>query len=215
MKSVKLYSRVDDRTDEVGLVLADAPLHLNPGNQGRLLAHDLLEHQNGVRSIGSIADEIEAMGACWFVRGQTSTMSQAYGQYRRPEEDIAYELNKLFDLHLNGVPLRSTVNNTYSHEQDEVFDEIIRFSKHLMDSSHKRKHSTVLSDYCREAKHLLRSGMRKAEKRFEDPMTASRQFWAIADAIDSSIKHGVEEYQEFRLLYGKGKAYFEEMYTTY
>ncbi|MGE3645673.1 MAG: hypothetical protein AB7F96_17655 [Beijerinckiaceae bacterium] len=35
---------------------------------GSTIAHDLVEHVNGHKAIGPIADELQALGAVWFVR---------------------------------------------------------------------------------------------------------------------------------------------------
>jgi len=43
---------------------------------GRLMAHDLLEHLDGVAAVGSVADEILALGALWHVRGDREVTPQ-------------------------------------------------------------------------------------------------------------------------------------------
>ena len=43
---------------------------LVPAQTGEALAHDLLEHVNGVGAIGGVPDELEAVGAIWQIRGR-------------------------------------------------------------------------------------------------------------------------------------------------
>ena len=44
-----------------------------PDRDGTQLAHDFIEHQNGVGGIGPLADEFEAIGARWFWRTTLDT----------------------------------------------------------------------------------------------------------------------------------------------
>lgn len=52
----------------LGLIAEDMRNWLNPAKSGDLVAHDALEHCNGYKAIGSVHDELQALGAITFVR---------------------------------------------------------------------------------------------------------------------------------------------------
>lgn len=218
MRHVRLKVKEDLALGEFGLIVDGMKLIDTPmvSNEGFMIAHDLLEHQNGIRAIGSVGDEVEAMGGCWFIRGQL-------GQIRRgmtihsPEHNIATDIANLAEIYCRNVPMRAEIFNTHEHGHDAAFDEIISQARsRCLDYLDEDSERALLLKFCRDAKHLLRTGYRKAARRFKDDYhLASDQFWSIADAVDGCIKHGVYEYQEFRLSYGNGRATCEEIHDDY
>ena len=91
MKKVILKT-ITDSEGTTGIVVEGMKRIQYPSaaQEGFLIAHDLLEHVNGIEAIGSVDDELEAMGGCWFVRGKSGQMRRDnYGSMYSPEETIA------------------------------------------------------------------------------------------------------------------------------
>ena len=68
MRYVRLQVAEDQLSGELGLKIKG--MRATEGmamGSGLLVAHDLLEHQNGLRAIGSVGDELEALGGIWHV----------------------------------------------------------------------------------------------------------------------------------------------------
>ena len=61
-----------------GIYLKDLTLSLDNieiayQNEGDIISHDLLEHLEGVENIGDPINELKALGAVWYIRGENST----------------------------------------------------------------------------------------------------------------------------------------------
>src|ERR1041385_6254253 len=65
MRSIRLVAMSDDYDDTPGLVVKGTQPYegMMADREGTLVAHDILEHQNGYKAIGSVWDELEALGA--------------------------------------------------------------------------------------------------------------------------------------------------------
>jgi len=89
MRHLILNARNCPTTGELGLI----PRGITMGEgyvaatEGELIAHDILEHQNGLSAIGSVDDELEALGGLYFVRGWS-------GQLRRDGRGCCSTLRK-------------------------------------------------------------------------------------------------------------------------
>ena len=66
---------------------------------GSGVAHDLFEHQNGLRNIGRMWDEIQALGACFYTRGWTGAMQRDYHQVNSVQEGISGDLISLAEVY--------------------------------------------------------------------------------------------------------------------
>lgn len=217
MKHLKLIAKTDHETGELGLMVAGTPVISYPmvAHEGRLIAHDILEHQNGLGSIGSVGDEVEALGGVWFIRGQFSDLSRdGYGSMYSPEENLAADLTNLARIYHDGVPLRVDVKNTKTTDDDESFEEMISIAKRDVlreldgcEIDHKR-----LAEYFSACLDLLRTGYRKAARRFGSAHRANSLFWAVAQAVEPYARHVEHEGQEFRLSYGNGSASCQEVF---
>jgi hypothetical protein len=204
MRHIRLRSFEDQDLGEVGLGIVG--MKLKGGSaamRGLLIAHDLLEHQNGIGAIGSVGDELEALGGVWYVRGQHDDINRNCTNWHAPEVHIASDVINLARYFSNGAPLRVRVPKTREHFQDDAFREIIEIAK-----SHQEESFEGEGQYYIDALHLMRAGYNKAQTRFGNSYKcmANSQFWSIAEAVDRHAKHLDYEGQEFRLSYGKGEA---------
>jgi hypothetical protein len=179
--------------------------------EGLLIAHDLLEHQYGLKAIGSVGDELVALGGVWFVRGEWSDLSRdGQGNMYSAEENLARDAASLAGYYANGCSYRMPVPRTRRHDCDDAFHTIIDVGMRGMDPDIE-----VDPQFWTDSLHFLRHGYNLAKRRFGDIGKANQQFWAIAKAVDPRAKHAEHVGQEFRLRYGGGYATCEEVERDY
>jgi len=124
MKRVILTCVEDNVTGELGLIvdgLKQLSNEFMATTEGLIIAHDLIEHQNGIKAIGSIDDELEALGACWWIRGQWGLLRE--GSYNSPEEGLARDVGHLGEIFCRGVEFRTYVPRTRPGEWNETRSE--------------------------------------------------------------------------------------------
>jgi len=223
MRHVTLQAIREEWTGETGMIVKGTPRIQSSiiSTEGVVIAHDLLEHCNGIKSIGSVDDELEALGACWFIRGQHG--------YLRPEaindpvDGLARDVAMLADYYVRGgVPFHSTVPNTRPCIADAYLEDIVNEAEHFIYSElrHQVDHVGPYVDKVREfldaSLHYMRTGYRKAHKRFKgNGNLAHSMFWDIARAVDPYAKHCEFEGQEYRLSYDRHGATCEEFYPEW
>lgn len=217
MRYITLEVRTDRETGKLGLMIKGTPMIDYPmvAVEGFLVAHDLIEHQQGVSKIGSIGDELLALGGVWYTRGQHADINRKRPSFHSPEEDLASEVLNMAGLALNGTPLRVKVPHyTHEHDQDDSFETIIEIAQSQFYSEFGKTSASV-EWYWEAALHLMRQGYNMAKKRFErkgNRWTANTMFWNIAEAVDSIINNVEYEGQQFRLAYDSTDAHCSEIY---
>lgn len=218
MPTVTLEVRRSENSGQLGFALKGMTHDetADPSN-GLQIAHDLIEHVNGVHLIGTIDDELEALGATWYVRGQHCDMRRdGYNSYD-PQADLAADLVRMFQdvvygaQHVDLNPFR-----TLRCKADDGLEAALK----IFDSDWKRKVDDW-KEYCKTAKAYryvararMRVGYRKAYRRWEHRgrFAANTQFWAIQKAVEQRYKYIYCEGQQFILKYGNGKAECYEHY---
>jgi hypothetical protein len=225
MHVVTLEAFRDESTGELGLGIVGMPRDetTNAAGEGLLIAHDLIEHVNGAERIGSIDDELEALGAIWYVRGQHGELNRTgAGSRYSIEKNIASDVVRMFRDHLLGSQWvdYANLNRTRPCDADEALlcvlehaerDYIGEFND---DAEERRQARDAWPKYRRLALHRMRTGYRKARRKWEPRgrYAANSQFWAIAEAVDKHAKHVEIEGQRYTLRWGYGEAYCEETY---
>ena len=232
MRHVRLKVAEDHATGYSGLVVSGMKIPKNSAvvaREGRLIAHDLVEHVNGIRAIGSIHDELEALGSLWFVRGAWGDISRGsrYGSTQSPERTVAFDVSELCACFVRGVPIRAKVPNTRPLEEcDESFEAIIEEARSdalkealdIMDWSSQREAADTVNTFMNAVMHFMRVGYRKALRRWgKDQMAANSTFWNIADAVELVMRDLDEQPigMEYRLSYDRYGARCEEIYEEY
>ena len=224
MRHVTLMSKEDYEFGGIGLQVKGTRASgsaMNPATTGLLIAHDLLEHQNGLAAIGGIGDELEALGGIWYVRGQHGDMNRKNPfNIHSAETHIASDVMNLARYFSSGIPLRVRVPNTRRHDHDDAFSEIVEIARKNtraeFNDDEVAEKMAYLNEwgYWRDVIHLLRVGFNKAHNRFErrGRWLANSTFWAIAEAVDAVLPIVEWEGIEFRLSYGKGEAHCQQVY---
>lgn len=218
MKKIKLVARHDQETGDLGLMVEGTPIINYPmvASEGLLIAHDLLEHVQGVESIGSIGDELLAMGAIWFIRGQHCDIRR--GSLATPHEHIAADLVNMGRIVIEGgVPYRVKVPRTKAHDCDVDFQDILNIAKKDLKGELETYNSERVHEYLEDCLHFMRRGYNMAKARYKN-VDVNSLFWKIAEEVDDCLKWVEVEGQEFLLTidykecYAHGEEYFSEAY---
>lgn len=215
MRAVRLIAAEDEYDCEPGLIIKGTPQcegMMADRDSGMLIAHDLLEHVNGVENIGQIDDELQALGAIWYVRGRHGDLLSG-NNFHTPAVNVASDLTRMFrDLGSCRYWPGVRTPRTYRHDYDEDFLEIIAIARRDIPreaDSMNRTERELMEAYLTDALHYMRTGYRKAQRRFERRRNeynwkAPNQFAAIRDAVKACRPEYVG--QEFVLTYGNGEA---------
>lgn len=188
MQTHKLVARPGARVFGLGmgLALADSRTFLTPSDDGANLAHDLLEHQNGTRAIGTTHDELVALGAFWFVRGQ-------FRQFNSGDQHSAAKILQGWSDAVRTqveVTLASGMRARPAKWRDVVGDERElpgEFETPLQAvCEHTAKSSACFGPILRarmpDILHYLRLGARLASERYASADAANKMFWDITTA---------------------------------
>lgn len=231
MKGVRLVATSNDYDTEPGFALYGADTRAEgfaADRTGIMVAHDLLEHVNGAREIGSVWDELEALGALCFVRGQFGDMLN--GANHHPLwYNLSGDITRMFaEWRMAGcyegpaIP-RSYVLREWDWLEDQWAQAIARAVKDIPseDSESFSEECRVygespenaradLKRYAVFALERMRVGFRKARRRYRiiGAQGAFDQFRAIRDAVKEAISENeLYEGAEFILSYGNARAF--------
>lgn len=213
MKKATLVVREDHATGETGFMVKGTPQmsgYPMVATDGLLVAHDLLEHPNGVAKIGSVDDELEALGGIMFVRGWTG---QVRGDsIHSVEDNLSADLYELARVYIGGVDFRSPVpKNTRRTEYDDTFEAAL--NKALIDvtgefdwleGTEDADDIRARSRFFRQwALPYMRKGVVKSKRRFArySQSEVHGTFWAIARAVDHALRDGLWHGRELTLRY--------------
>lgn len=195
MRTIYLTVRNDEFNSEPGLMLRDmrqfdgaAADHTGIGT-----AHDVLEHMNGADKIGDIADELEALGAIWYVRGQHRMISRR-PKFHRPHDDIASDVSRMAVDYVNSTETNDSVPRTCACDADDDIAAILAIAKRMaraecrdMAPMTDREVRQELAHYFRMARARMRIGYRKAARKYRGRDVLGT-FWNIADVVGAAVK---------------------------
>lgn len=223
-----LVAQTDADTGLLGLVIEGmrgAMGEVNSATEGLLIAHDVIEHVNGIDRIGSIDDELEALGAIWYVRGRHGELNRnGSGSVYSLEENVASDVTRMYRDHICGD---AYINYNVGRmprkvEDDNALHDILSAAHRTYlgefdDSDGSRYLAKASWDkYSMLALARMRVGYRKARQRWErhGRHAANNAFWAIAEAVEYAAKHPEFEGMRYVLRYNSatGDASCTEQY---
>lgn len=217
MKTITLIAYRDDNTGEIGLGLKGMSRgdETNAAINGALIAHDLIEHVNGPKHIGSIDDELEALGASVYVRAQWGELQRNSRSVYSPEQNIASDVVRMFREYVCGAyvaPMKFRPRGGRVTHQ-EALEQVMALAaddwRAEIDAEDLDEAVPLWEAYSAIAMQRMQTGYAKARRKWEPrgQFAANNQFWAIADAVDTMLKHEeLIEGMEFKLRYGNGEA---------
>jgi hypothetical protein len=203
---------IEDEHGLIGLIVQGMPVNeeTNASTEGLLIAHDLIEHINGVQNIGSIWDEMQALGALWYCRGQWSDLRRGgRGSIYTPHESVAAEFTRMFHDFAYGANLPGKIPRTMPHDSDSDFLQIIEHADEEYNSEINPGEFTpadleaLKQKFNRAALSGLRIGYRKAASKYgkHGRFFGNSLFWKVAEEVQQVCKH-MEQGQTFQLRYG-------------
>lgn len=219
MRYITLEAVSDEYDTTPGFAIVGVPrtdgFMADRGRGISFIAHDLIEHQNGVKNIGPIWDEMEAMGGIWHTRGRWGDLQRGGYSIYTVEEHIASDFVRMGrDYTWGDDSLYPLLRRTRPHDYDDAFQEIIDHTRKglraELDDDEYRDFNMDL--YCEQMLHRLRTGYRKAERRFGDRFESNSLFYKISEEVNRKVKWIDYEGQRFRLGYGGGQCTVEPIY---
>lgn len=211
-----LLKTVEDSEGILGLVVEGMKLIEYPmaATEGRLIAHDIIEHVNGIKAIGSIDDELEALGGVWFTRGRFNDINRP-SRTHDPITDLASDVSNLGLIYCGGVNFRKPTPRTRACDEDVSFEAIIHEGGKALRDELGFTDMDIgprYYEYMDACIHWMRRGYRKAVKKHGTGMRANAMFWNIAESVDKAIRNLECPGQEFELFYNEGGATCHEHY---
>lgn len=220
---VTLEAAIDQEMGVLGLFVkgSSSQENTNSANEGELIAHDLIEHVNGIKNIGGIDDELEALGAIWYVRGQHGQLRRDNrGSFYTIEENISSDITRMFRDYVMG----QYVNTNYSKGKRPVYDdnnlkEIIECAKNSKwraeFNDEDQVSQTQFDTFLKISLRRMRVGYSKARRKYEkhSQFCANNIFWNIVDALKPYCKPEYEG-QQFTLRYNATSAHCEEYFEA-
>ncbi len=194
-----LTAVLDNTTGEVGFKAEGVPTIDSPmvALEGNLIAHDILEHLNGLESIGTISDELLALGGVWFVRGQHADITRK-PTIHSPLEHLSAELVDMGVIYCRNESIKVTRGSARIDEEMCGDYDIAETALELIDLVEPQIKKELMGEYCKErlahyldcAFHLMCQGYEKAEERFKGcEVYANSMFWKIAEAFDNALEY--------------------------
>ncbi len=168
-------------TREIGLWDERMPLYdhtvLDTGTGG-LLAHDYIDHINGIEAIGTVIDELEAIGCAWAYRGPD------YGA------DLTYQgcADDIISCFVYGYNKKLPFTPTPNHINDECFNSIL--DKAAINAFYEVEEATndQWNHFRKVALAHMRIGARKLFRKY-GPTIAQAQAYENFHAIQEAVKN--------------------------
>jgi len=143
------------------------------------IAHDYCEHVNGIAAIGSIHDELEALGGIQFVRGYNEVLRRDnVGSYYSFDQNLATDISRMWCE-------RSYIDfNSWTGERADMDTNVICEARLSMLQEYEGMVYSEYRDYLQSAAAYMALGYEKANKRYESQGQANDLFWAMYEAIE-------------------------------
>ncbi|CAA0365212.1 hypothetical protein ALT721_800016 [Alteromonas alvinellae] len=190
-------------TGELGLrdkkQIPKSYLTLDTGT-GTLLAHDYVEHVNGINAIGSVEDELSAIAVAWAVRVRYSSVITEVG--------LSRDLVELYDIYARSAEQRK-VPITHKHIFDEDFLAIIELARNSCRRESDNYTASSFEDFTKYALAYMRKGIRQFYRKYASTWPES-QAWDNFLAIEAAVKNAdLIEGAEYQLELKDGYARLE------
>lgn len=185
--------------------------YLFAATDGTLVAHDVIEH-NGLNTLSGIGNELEALGAMWWIRGSLNDLRlDGIGSRYTPVENMAVDISEMATkIALCGRGFDLTIPRTYSCCYDVDFLDIINLGRetYQREVEHYNQNEVdrdAVEHYFKYCISFMRSGYRKAKARYPklNQTRVNALFWSVAETIDNIIKYMDYEGQQIILKYCK------------
>ena len=191
-KKFTLIVREDENIGEMGWVveeLMEMDEQPSVALEGYLIAHDLIEHVNGIEEIGGIGEELQAMGGCWRTRADWGDIRRDNPQRVSSEEILGRDFSNMLERFLVGEEMGQETPELVESGYEDNFNEIWRFTLEnikWMDEDDYTEEQ--LEEFRFAAERFFHLGIVKHEKLYPDPHMANALFYGIVDALKNKMK---------------------------
>jgi len=223
MRWITLVTSEDDYDTKPGFILEGSAKYdgFMSDRDGMLTAHDILEHVNGAHNIGPVWDELEALGAAWWVRLEHGTTLRDRPSYHSMEQNVVSDLLSMWqqwdEAGGSGAPCPSEAMSFKANQSDvwSTFTFICELAKPQIIAEYGRDiHPTTDEEFAQEVDRYLaeavirmRIGYDKARRRYKrETFRAMNMFLNIRDAVKAAVREIDYEGQRFRLGYSQERA---------
>lgn len=188
MRTFKFLRRTHKEFGTDGWLWDKAPSTYEPIS-GMGVAHDILEHF--ANDHGTVKDELLALGAALFVRGDGGYWAnRAFGN-RNPGENLAPDIVRL-GIDYNGIE-EVRYPESFSKTLDDYVEEWIRKGIRSASDEVKSLNPELLNEFrpfFSISEDLIRKGYRKARRRYKGihPEELSHMFCRIEEDADELLK---------------------------
>ena len=168
---------------------------------GLVLAHDIIEHQQGTHKIGTIGDEMIALGGTCYARAQWGSISA---------QDISADILNMSELFFaQKIPFKQKLVKSRNSDPTGFIDEVIETVKeewnphhHYTDDSCSELNQESIDTFLEACRTYMLHGAKLADRRFGSRMLAYDIFQDIETKTHDIINGCLEgEGQEFILFY--------------
>ena len=213
----------DQELGGIGLKFIDQRNFCNgmfTAQDGLIVAHDIIEHQQGIAKIGSIGDEMVALGGVCYTRAQWGSMTRNSGMYMyTPAQSIASDIHNMGRLYFeNHIPFRQKLVKSRGDDESGLVDDVIEcaredFRKYWEGDEEDCPLNLARDSYLEDCRTYMLHGVKLAVRRFGSGHVAHDTFWAIEEAASQITKNIDFEGQQFRLQYCHGRARMYEVHN--
>jgi hypothetical protein len=174
---------------------------------GYLIAHDIVEHVNGIEAIGGIGEELQAMGGLWNTRGQWGDIHRGrYTNRNSPQEAVAYDFQSMAMRYINGEEMGYEIpEEVQESEYEEDFNDIwentiVGLRKEIKYLSLSKKDiEKKIKEFHKAAERFFHMGVIKHQALYGDQCEANTIFFNIVEALEGKIEKEPESYQRISL----------------
>lgn len=202
MTSIRFIAVRDSETGGIGLTPFKNQRERFTSDSSLALAHDIVEHQHGLNNIGTIHDELIALGAVCVTRAHT---------FSAPSRTIAVDIIELARVHFAlDVPFKTrragkSYDHGYEHQILGVLAEVISYYKDnpkIFDiPKEKFPDKETFQNFILQARTYMNQGANLCLRRWGDEYHAFELFKEIQRASSHYFEDGLIEGQHYRLLY--------------
>jgi len=149
------------------------------------VTHDLVEHVNGLSQIGTVHDELEALGAIWVTRGVHADLRRdGIGRTQSPENYLSSDVSRMYRYWLDEY---FEFEDQPESDHDESFEEVLRLARtdilYYIEDGGDEADTESIDEYLAHCLNGMRLGAAKQEERFPDQFDANNFFWEVVEEI--------------------------------
>ena len=223
MKTEILTARIDQATGELGYSLAhtleiDYPM---VATEGALIAHDIIEHVNGIEKIGTIADELQAVAGVWRTRGQFADIRcDNVGRMHSPQDNVLSDvLGMGRAVHEGSASLIMREYDVEQAHEDPDYGDLLEYLTPRMIQEYIESETSEACgiEWCKEyyetTLYHFAKGWAAHVEQHPEAFKANNHYWGMAQALDPWMTPEYEG-QQIQLHYdlSESKFYVDEYF---